>query len=408
MFSRPIPIGWLPVQDRLSAQLALRRARAQIWFRSPGRQPIYSLSAGIEEIYGHFIATEAHSTLERIGYNLFPPARADELFEISGGEADARNVLESLLLEGGGFMRGDRWGLEDMLRSTGVELVSRPEMYLHLRWRPADPSRPSRRRHRRAQPTKVQDEFWINPLEGRGLTMRPDGSWTVRPALAHGWFQPGIHPPDEYVADVGSIRVVRRPSTAGATPGPCALREYLKLAVAREQTLAVSSATANPEDSSLRAQFARIRWAMDSEPERIVRARIVDRLGGSLLEDDVFGVNPALTQQFLALQHKTAILRIIAMRDHLVAVLGQWLVDSILSHFELPLGPRLVTIGATTAEGVEDAYAEFMAGTIDLYTLLRRTEWQTPRTTGLYETVVESEKASGPGPAAAQDASDRE
>ena len=370
---------------RIKLEIAVRRARAQIWMRSGSREPIYALPGRLDDMYGRFIATDARPTLERLGEVLVPSGRMSELFAASGGDAESRKLLEDELINGGGHMLGDRWDFDDILRWAGRELACRPVVHLHLRWRPVGEGGGRRRR----APGATRDEFWINPLEERGLTKLPDGSWRVEPELARGWFQPE-HTPDPYLAGARAILAIRLPAISGLPPGPVAFLEYLDEAVAREQTLAVGHAAAHPEDSSWRVQIARVRWSMGTDQMRIARARTVDRLGGSLLEDESYGLNPPLTQHFLALQHRAAMLQVADLRDHLLVVVGHWLANAILDHFEMARGPQIVPLGAPTAASIEAAYEEFKGGKINLNTYLRRTRWETSREHELYEAIAQS------------------
>ena len=101
---RAISLAWLPMGRRIELEIAVRRARAQIWMRSGSREPIYALPGRLDDVYGRFIATDARPTLERLGEVLVPSGRMSELFAASGGDAESRKLLEDELINGGGHM----------------------------------------------------------------------------------------------------------------------------------------------------------------------------------------------------------------------------------------------------------------------------------------------------------------
>lgn len=359
--------------ERLRLGVVLAWARWRFWWRSPGDSALRPLAPTVPKLLEELRKSGGRRHIEDFGGHVFPYADDSELLDVEASDQEAVEWVHSLSSNARRARTfGGANGLAQWLSGIASALLCQPEVVVRILW---NEERWRERGWARESP------FYAHVLRPEGVELLGEGAYRIHPAEAHPSMRLGGSPNDEpYELPAEQTLVYRSAALSrGRLPLLEAAPDYLADRLGNQAAAAASYAEAAPEDTTLRAQLARMGAGRWQEPSRLARSRMARTLGSSLLEHSVYGsIYAPTTDYYLAWQHREVLRLAAAVRADLLAITATDLVGRALNRVGLEAEDvRLKPLNAPNNGDLDRAFEILTRGETDLWGFHDRTDWWT-------------------------------
>ncbi len=333
-------------------------ASAKEWWYSPGMSFLRPPQDPVSLLIGLREQGTTQQALSSFGRLVFPPLSDAEALLVECTDYRARGWIEDFF--DGGYPGAFRHAESIMmwLQQIAEDVMCQPLAVRKVEW-------------------QDNGSFSTWKLLPRGVERLPSGRYRVYPPLAHWWYQEH-HPAEPYELGERSVLLFRRPAKLSkSVPLVQALSHHLDSWLEDHKLVTHLEALARPENTSIRAQAARLRKRRLPSVGSLPDSRVVRVLHGSLAELQSFGSYAPVTEHYLAWQHREATRVAVAVRESILDIMCRELLRRSASKAGFDVtGFRLLSRNTPSQDNIDVAFEDFVAGRTGFRQYLDRTLWR--------------------------------